>query len=146
MLYQYTKLMGSTLPVTCAIIENQGTILCAQRSGLMALPYKWEFPGGKIEKGESAEACLVREIKEELNIEIVILRAFPSHTFDDGFGKVIELMPFLCHYNEADLRVNEHLQITWVKVEDLKKLDWAEADIPIVLDFMAWYRFFKFIE
>lgn len=138
--------MGSALPVTCAIIETNGAVLCAQRSGLMPLPFKWEFPGGKIEKGESAEDCLVREIKEELNIDIEILKAFPSHIFDDGFGKVIELIPFLCYYKGASLCVNEHFQIKWVKVEDLKKLDWAEADIPIVLDFMAWYRSFKNIE
>ncbi len=57
------------LQVTCAIIEKNGKILCAQRSEKMNLPLKWEFPGGKIEENESLEACLKREIREELEIE-----------------------------------------------------------------------------
>ena len=60
------------IEVTCSIIEHNNKILVTQRSEKMALPLKWEFPGGKIEKDETAEACLIREILEELHINIKI--------------------------------------------------------------------------
>jgi 8-oxo-dGTP diphosphatase len=58
------------IKVTCAIIEKESDVLVVQRSEKMSLPLKWEFPGGKIENGESEEGCIVREIKEELNLDI----------------------------------------------------------------------------
>lgn len=60
------------IQVTCAIIQSDGKILAVQRSEAMSLPLKWEFPGGKIDLGETAEKCLLREIKEELNIDIAL--------------------------------------------------------------------------
>ena len=62
------------IQVACAIIENNGMILATQRSATMSLPLKWEFPGGKLEAGETAEACLVRELKEELDILIRMIK------------------------------------------------------------------------
>ncbi|WP_251795780.1 MULTISPECIES: NUDIX domain-containing protein [unclassified Arenibacter] len=68
--------------VTCAIIESENQVLVVQRSENMKLPLKWEFPGGKIEKGESEQDCLIREIREELNIEIELMkRLTPSPLF-----------------------------------------------------------------
>lgn len=60
------------LQVTCAIIQHADKILICQRSASMKLALKWEFPGGKIETGESKEECLHREVKEELNIDIIV--------------------------------------------------------------------------
>lgn len=65
--------------VTCTIIENSGRVLCAQRSEMMPLPLKWEFPGGKTEDNESPEECLKREIREELGIEISIVERLISN-------------------------------------------------------------------
>jgi len=120
------------LQVTCAIIENNGKILCAQRSEKMKLPLKWEFPGGKIEEDESLEACLKREIREELGIEIDILEQLPSfkHSYSANFS--IELFPFRCKIVSQEIQLAEHKQIKWLSLEELKDLNWAEADVPIV--------------
>jgi 8-oxo-dGTP diphosphatase len=67
--------------VVCAVIEQNGLILCAQRSEMMALPLKWEFPDGKIEPGEAEEPALIREIQEELNVDIEILERMPMHDY-----------------------------------------------------------------
>jgi len=118
--------------VTCAIIENKNKVLCAQRSALMNLPLKWEFPGGKLEAGESEEDCLIREIREELNLIIGNLERLPSniHTYEGG--KAIELIPFRCKVVEGNLILKEHQQIKWLTAAELLILDWAEADISIV--------------
>ncbi|RZS96770.1 (deoxy)nucleoside triphosphate pyrophosphohydrolase [Cecembia calidifontis] len=131
--------MPSSIQVTCALILQDQKVLCAQRSGNMALPWKWEFPGGKIEKGETPEQCLLREIKEELNLDIEIVMAFPVNKHDYGNGKVVELIPFLAKLRGGDLILKEHTQILWKGVEELRSLDWAEADIPIVEGFVTWF-------
>jgi 8-oxo-dGTP diphosphatase len=120
------------LQVTCAIIENNGKILCAQRSEKMKLPLKWEFPGGKIEEDESLEACLKREIREELGIEIDILKQLPSfkHSYSENFS--IDLFPFRCIILSHEFQLAEHKQIKWLSLDKLKDLDWAEADVQIV--------------
>lgn len=119
------------LYVTCAIIQKDDKILICQRSETMKLPLKWEFPGGKIEHGESKRECLKREIKEELGLNIVVLVELQmvEHHYSD-FS--ICLYPFLCHINAGTLRVVEHAQIKWVTIDELKHYDWAAADIPIV--------------
>lgn len=119
------------IKVTCALIELQGKVLCAQRSENMHLPLKWEFPGGKIESGESPEACLLREIQEELDVEISILEALPpnTHTYGD---KTIQLLPFRCSLIAGTVQKREHKEIKWVEPHELSELDWAAADIPIV--------------
>jgi 8-oxo-dGTP diphosphatase len=132
--------MAKTIRVTCAIIIKEERILVAQRGEKMDLPFKWEFPGGKIEANESADACLIREIKEELNIEIEIKKAFKSsfHSYDGG--KEIELIPFLCGYIGGHLVLIEHHQIQWMEPENLLILDWADADVPIVFEFIEWFK------
>lgn len=120
------------LQVTCAIIENNGKILCAQRSEKMELPLKWEFPGGKIEANESIEACLKREIREELGIEIDILEQLPSFKHRYSVNLSVELFPFRCKALRKEIHLTEHKQIKWLSLEELKDLDWAEADVPIV--------------
>lgn len=97
----------------------------------MNLPLKWEFPGGKIETGESPEACLIREIQEELAVEIEILEALPENIHFYG-TKGIKLLPFRCRILVGSLHPLEHKRIKWIEPGNLQKLDWAEADIPIV--------------
>lgn len=121
----------STLRVTCAIIKIQDRILAVQRSATMSLPCKWEFPGGKMEEGESEEACIQREIKEELNIEISLEEQLPAtyHEYDD-FN--IELIPFLAKYQSGKIKLSEHQAFSLLSVNELRSLDWAPADLPIV--------------
>jgi 8-oxo-dGTP diphosphatase len=124
------------LQVTCALIINpQNQILAAQRSQAMSLPLKWEFPGGKIEPGETAEDCLIREIREELNIEICIIKALPSNTHT--YPKItIELIPFICEHIGGEIILKEHAQYRWLHKNELLALDWADADVPIVKHYL----------
>ncbi|MCF8237976.1 MAG: (deoxy)nucleoside triphosphate pyrophosphohydrolase [Saprospiraceae bacterium] len=120
------------IQVTCAIIESDKGVLCAQRSTSMSHPGKWEFPGGKVEEGESEEECLIREIREELAVEINILEALASHahTYENGFSLV--LIPFRCQIQSGVIRAVQHAEVRWVPRSELIFLDWVGADIPIL--------------
>lgn len=131
--------MTKLIRVSCAIILDSGKVLCAQRSEKMDLPLKWELPGGKIEENESAADCLKREIFEELNIEIQIIRSFESHIHQYSPLKKIELIPFLCSYNNSRITLKEHNDFCWKEIGKLSELDWAEADIPIIRNFVHWF-------
>ena len=124
----------SVIRVTCGIIVKDGKILAAQRSETMKLPLKWEFPGGKIQEGESEEECLKREIKEELNILISI--QYRLHPVLHNYGDFqIELIPFVAEYAGGPLKLHEHRQAEWLTSNELLSLDWAPADIPILQEF-----------
>lgn len=127
------------LRVTCAIIEDNNKVLCAQRSQQMNLPLKWEFPGGKVEDNEQFENCLKREIKEELGVTINILEKLPANRHNYA-GKLIELIPFRCELSTFQIELREHSQIKWLPIEQLLVLDWAEADIPIVKNYIQKYQ------
>lgn len=124
--------MQAAIRVTCAIIIENNRVLCAQRSENMSHPLLWEFPGGKIEAGETASACIIREIKEELNIEINILERLESHFHTYPQKKEIELIPFICSYIDGNFMLKEHKEIRWVSFSELNQLNWAEADLTIV--------------
>ena len=128
----------NTVKVPCAIIEKDGKILCARRSEKMKHPLKWEFPGGKVEDSEDLQTCLKREIKEELGVELEILEQLPSNRHSYPGGKIIELIPFRCRLRTFDIVLKEHEQIQWLPVEQLKDLDWAEADVPIVKHYIEY--------
>jgi 8-oxo-dGTP diphosphatase len=122
--------------VSCAIIINPfDQVLVTQRSINMPLPLKWEFPGGKIEAYETAEACLIREIKEELNIEIQITGSLlpNDHQYTD---KLIRLIPFICRQKDGEIVLKEHADYKWLDAKDLLDLDWAEADVGVVEEYL----------
>ena len=124
------------IQVSCAIIVNSiGKVLVTQRSINMPLPLKWEFPGGKIEADETAEECLIREIREELNMEIQITGSLPpnDHQYPD---KLIRLIPFICRQKDGEIILKEHADYKWLDAKDLLDLDWAEADVPIVKQYL----------
>ncbi|MEN0056936.1 MAG: (deoxy)nucleoside triphosphate pyrophosphohydrolase [Mucilaginibacter sp.] len=122
--------------VTCAIIVNADKqIFVAQRGPTMALPLKWELPGGKIEPSESEEDCLIREIKEELSIDIKIIKSLSANIHN--YPKIsIKLIPFICELIGGKIELKEHVQFKWLKKTELLDLDWAEADIPIVKNYI----------
>ena len=125
--YYYMKIIS----VTCAIIIYQEKILAAQRSESMDLPGKWEFPGGKVEAGEDPKSCLIREIREELAIDVEIYADLSPVDFQYS-DKVIHLMSFLTSWKSGEISLLEHAQIIWVGRNQLLSLDWAAADVPIV--------------
>ncbi len=123
----------TTIPVVCALIVRDDRVLLARRPAGKHLALKWEFPGGKVEPGEDAEAALVREIKEELGCEIEVLRALPAHEHEYERGR-IRLIPFLCRIAEgsAEPCAHEHDALAWARVEELMDYDLAPADVPVV--------------
>ncbi len=127
------------IEVTCGIIVQGNKILVTQRSEKMKLPLKWEFPGGKIEENETAEECILREIKEELNLEIEILKRLRASPYDYGIFK-INLIPFIAKYQNGVIILAEHKDFKWIEAKDLLSLDWAPADIPILNEFLKDYN------
>lgn len=119
------------LNVICAIIYFNNKILVTQRSEKMKLPLKWEFPGGKLEENESEIDCIKREIKEELNIEIEVLKKLSNSIYDYGNFK-INLIPYLSNYVSGKIILSEHKDYKLVDISELLNIDWAEADLPIV--------------
>jgi 8-oxo-dGTP diphosphatase len=124
------------IQVSCAIIINPfDQVLVTQRSPLMPLPLKWEFPGGKIEENETAEQCLIREIKEELHIEIEITGSLSPNDYQYP-DKLIRLIPFICRQTSGEIILKEHADYKWLDVTNLLDLDWAEADVGVVVEYL----------
>ena len=121
----------SEIEVTCALIMDGEQVLVTQRSEQMPHPWKWEFPGGKLKSGETPERCIVREIKEELGIEISVWELLPS--VKHSYGKeMIKLIPFICHWEDGEIQLSEHCSYQWVRIHDLETLDWLEADLEVI--------------
>ena len=132
-----TYFRNMPITVVCSLIVRNDTVLCAQRSERMALPLKWEFPGGKLEDGEVPEDALKREIMEELAIHITVGRALNVSEYTYENGRTIRLLPYLATMQSSQEPVaNEHAELRWVKAADLLDLDWAAADVPIVQQFV----------
>lgn len=127
--------MSNIVNVTCAIILIENKILVAQRSDKMKLPLKWEFPGGKLEENETEIDCVKREIKEEINIDIEVVKKLSSSIYDYGAFKII-LIPFIAKYIHGEIRLAEHKDYKLLEKVELLSLDWAEADLPIVEEFL----------
>ncbi len=126
------------IQVVAAVIISNSKILCVQRNE-NKLPYiskKYEFPGGKIELGESKEEAIKREIKEELKMEINIDREFltVSHQYPDFH---LTMYSFLCSCKDSSLTLTEHIDFKWLDKNELEELDWAAADIPIVIKLVS---------
>lgn len=126
------------IEVVAAILCFEDKILCAQRAE-NKLPYiskKFEFPGGKIEQGESHKEALKRELIEELNITPSIEDAFLTviHNYPDF---ELTMHSFICKTDQKNIKLNEHISSIWLSKQDLMNLDWAAADLPIVKKLMS---------
>lgn len=122
-----------SIEVVAAIIIHENKFLCLQRceSKFDYISNKYEFPGGKIEPGESKESAIKREISEELQMEIEIIAPFLTitHQYPDF---IITMYSFVCSCSETRLTLTEHIGFKWLERNELKELDWAAADIPIM--------------
>lgn len=119
------------IDVTAAIIQQNGRILVARRKPEAHMGGYWEFPGGKIEPGESPEQCLHRELKEELNIDSKIGLFFGESCYDYG-TKEIRLLCYFVDYLGGTFTLSDHDTIRWLPAHQLLSLKWAPADIPLV--------------
>lgn len=120
--------------VVAAIIQHQGNIRCVQKGAGKHpyMRYKYEFPGGKVEPGESAHTALHREVREELHLDIEVNGWYHtvSHQYPD-FSITMEA--YRCTAIDTDsLLLTEHIHHLWLPVAELTQLDWAAADLPIV--------------
>jgi 8-oxo-dGTP diphosphatase len=119
------------IQVTCAIIRNEkNEILVVQRGEATDHPLKWEFPGGKVAPGETDEECVIREVKEELSMEIVICGMLSKVEHDYGH-KQIALIPFICDTLDDVPILSEHIGFKWVEEKDLMDPDYSEADFIV---------------
>ncbi|AYU54409.1 (deoxy)nucleoside triphosphate pyrophosphohydrolase [Staphylococcus debuckii] len=123
--------MKKLIEVVGAVIYDHDKILCAQRSKQMSLPLLWEFPGGKIEQGESDVEALKREIREEMKCDLEVGEKITTTTHEYDFA-IIQLTTYQCKLQAQMPTLTEHSQIQWLSVEDLHQLEWAPADVPTV--------------
>lgn len=125
------------VPVVCAIIMRGGHIMLAQRPPDKKLGGLWEFPGGKVEPGESAETALHRELQEELGCTVRITQTLTPfvHAYDWGS---IELIPFICELTaeSSEPHPHEHTALVWVERSQLRNYNLAPADVPLLTGLM----------
>ncbi len=119
------------LKVTAAIIRQEGKILICQRGAGGHCAFLWEFPGGKLEAGESEEECLIRECEEELGIHIAIQGVFAETTFQYP-DRRIAFTFFNANITSGELMPTVHKQVRWVAPQELPEFDFCPADTEIV--------------
>ncbi|MGG4548874.1 (deoxy)nucleoside triphosphate pyrophosphohydrolase [Rossellomorea marisflavi] len=123
--------MKKDIHVVGAVIFRDGKILCAQRGNDKSLPLLWEFPGGKIEKGETAKQALLREIQEEMKVSIVVNEQIEHTVYEYDFG-IVHLTTFACELINEEPTLTEHAAIKWLTPDELHLLEWAPADVPAI--------------
>ena len=124
------------IDVACAIIRNEDDrVLLVQRGEIADHPLRWEFPGGKIKKGESGEECIIREIREELSMDIIICRRLESVVHDYG-NKQVNLIPFVCDTLDELPFLSEHNDYRWLDAEEILIADLLDADILVARQYL----------
>ena len=122
--------MGAIHVVGAAIIRDR-TCLVAQRGREMSLALKWEFPGGKVDDGESPEAALARELHEEFGVDVEVHELVGEGTSEVA-GRRIWLEVYRAEITSGSLTLHEHEAVRWVGSHEIDELDWAEADVPVL--------------
>ncbi|RRJ63332.1 (deoxy)nucleoside triphosphate pyrophosphohydrolase [Paenibacillus oralis] len=128
--------MKKNIHVVGAVIVKEGYVLCAQRGENQSLPLKWEFPGGKIESGETPQEALQREIQEEMLCEVEIGNQIEKTVYEYDFG-IVHLTTFYCELVKGAPVLTEHAAIKWLPISELSTLDWAPADVPAIHKIMG---------
>ena len=118
------------IKVIAAIIKCEDKILIARRKKGKHLEFKWEYPGGKLEKDEKEDVALKRELREEFSIEATI-SDYLTESFYEYNSININLKAYLVKSFSGDFKLTVHDKIEWIKIEEIKKYDFAPADIPI---------------
>jgi len=123
--------MSNPIRVVGAVFHDGERFLACRKKPGKPLEGHWEFPGGKIEPGESPEQALAREIREELNLIAEVGQKVTTTTYEYDFA-TIELTTFYCTLVDGDLRLTDHDATKWVTSTEAAHLTWAPADIPAV--------------
>ena len=125
------------IQVVAAVIFQNDKVLSVQRTEHEKeyVSLKWEFPGGKVEVGESLEEALVREIRAELSVDIEVSDFLMTveHTYPDFH---VTMHVFKCVRDQGEITLNEHVALKWLSIDELDQLDWATADVPVVKSLM----------
>jgi 8-oxo-dGTP diphosphatase len=125
------------LVVAAALVDVDGRVLICKRPQGKQLAGMWEFPGGKVEAGETPEACLIRELNEELGIEVAEACLAPFAFTSYGYDSFHLLMPlYLCRRWDGLVQAKEHEAVAWVKPIRMADYPMPPADAPLV----AWLR------
>jgi len=125
------------IDVVCGVIEDaEGRYLACLRPEGKHLGGLWEFPGGKVEPGEAPESALIRELAEELGVQVQIADALQPVVWQYERG-TIRLLPYRCLLIEGEPRAIEHERVTWCAPEDFGTLAWADADVPVLQELLA---------
>ncbi|MEM9043095.1 MAG: 8-oxo-dGTP diphosphatase MutT [Pseudomonadota bacterium] len=131
--------MKVLLVAAAALIDRDGRVLIAQRPKGKSMAGLWEFPGGKVEPGETPEACLIRELEEELSINTwescLAPLTFASHSYED-FHLLMPL--FICRKWEGIVSPREGQRTAWVAVRELKNYPMPAADVPLIPILRDW--------
>jgi 8-oxo-dGTP diphosphatase len=127
---------GRTRPIilvaAVALLNEEGKVLLAKRPPGRPLAGLWEFPGGKVDPGEDPETALIRELMEELGIEIARADLVPLTFASHAYPEFHLLMPlYLCKRWEADIAAQENQELLWVKADELRLYDMPPADEPL---------------
>jgi 8-oxo-dGTP diphosphatase len=123
--------MTRQINVVGAVVVRNETVLSARRSPSMSLPGLWEFPGGKIESGETAERALQRELEEELLCTIAVGDHVETTSYEYEFGTVT-LTTFYATLLVGEPLPVEHSELRWIPAAQLESVEWAPADVPAV--------------
>lgn len=120
------------IDVVCGVIRDQGGryLACRRPQGKHLAGY-WEFPGGKVNEGESMEFALVRELQEELDILVSVGKRLGEVSWNDS-STTIRLVPFLCEILSGQPQPLEHEEVRWCSSDEFGELEWAPADRPIL--------------
>lgn len=117
--------------VTAALLKHGNSFLIGKRKGKDSVAGKWEFPGGKIEEGESPEECLRREMYEEFQIDIKVKELFAESIYSYETGS-IKLLAYWAEWVSGELSPTVHDDYKWVFIDEMSQYDFAPADIPFI--------------
>lgn len=119
------------IDVVAGVIHRDGKVLIARRNDDKHMGGLWEFPGGKIEEGETPQQCIVRELFEEFCINVEAGEFIAESIFDYG-EKTVRLLSYGVNYVSGDFVLNDHSEIRWIEKTEFENFEFAPADLPII--------------
>ena len=117
--------------VVAGVVIDSGQVMIARRLGRLRMGGLWEFPGGKVEPGESDEVALERELREELNLSVTVHEYIAESVHDDGRGPV-RLVAYRCSIESGELTLQDHDAVRYVRPDEFSAYEFAPADIPLL--------------